>query len=47
MMIGALRALRLPARYVSGYLRSGADIQEAPKRRTRMGGGVCARIRLG
>jgi transglutaminase-like putative cysteine protease len=29
VMIGALRALRLPARYVSGYLRSGADIQGA------------------
>jgi len=29
VMIGALRSLRLPARYVSGYLRSGADYQGA------------------
>jgi len=29
IMIGALRSLRLPARYVSGYLRSGADYQGA------------------
>jgi transglutaminase-like putative cysteine protease len=29
VMIGALRALRLPARYVSGYLRSGAKYQGA------------------
>lgn len=29
VMIGALRSLGLPARYVSGYLRSGADIQGA------------------
>jgi transglutaminase-like putative cysteine protease len=29
IMIGALRALRLPARYVSGYLRSGAKYQGA------------------
>jgi transglutaminase-like putative cysteine protease len=27
IMIGALRSLRLPARYVSGYLRSGAVVQ--------------------
>jgi transglutaminase-like putative cysteine protease len=27
VMIGALRSMRLPARYVSGYLRSGADYQ--------------------
>lgn len=27
VMIGALRALRLPARYVSGYLRSGVEYQ--------------------
>ena len=29
VMIGALRSLRLPARYVSGYLRSGAAYQGA------------------
>ncbi len=29
VMIGALRSLGLPARYVSGYLRSGADYQGA------------------
>jgi transglutaminase-like putative cysteine protease len=29
IMIGALRSLRLAARYVSGYLRSGADVQGA------------------
>jgi transglutaminase-like putative cysteine protease len=29
VMIGALRSLRLAARYVSGYLRSGADYQGA------------------
>jgi transglutaminase-like putative cysteine protease len=29
IMIGALRSLRLPARYVSGYLRSGASYQGA------------------
>jgi transglutaminase-like putative cysteine protease len=29
IMIGALRSLRLPARYVSGYLRSGATYQGA------------------
>ncbi len=29
IMIGALRSLRLPARYVSGYLRSGARYQGA------------------
>lgn len=29
VMIGALRSLRLSARYVSGYLRSGADYQGA------------------
>ncbi len=29
IMIGALRSLRLGARYVSGYLRSGADYQGA------------------
>ena len=29
IMIGALRSLRLPARYVSGYLRSGAAYQGA------------------
>jgi len=29
IMIGALRSLRLPARYVSGYLRSGAQYQGA------------------
>ena len=29
IMIGALRSLRLPARYISGYLRSGADYQGA------------------
>lgn len=29
VMIGAVRSLRLPARYVSGYLRSGADVQGA------------------
>ena len=29
IMIGALRSLRLPARYVSGYLRSGANYQGA------------------
>jgi len=29
VMIGVLRSLRLPARYVSGYLRSGADFQGA------------------
>ena len=28
-MIGALRSMGLPARYVSGYLRSGADYQGA------------------
>ena len=29
IMIGALRSLRLPARYISGYLRSGAKYQGA------------------
>ncbi len=29
IMIGALRSLRLPARYVSGYVRSGAKVQGA------------------
>ena len=29
VMIGALRSLHLPARYVSGYLRSGAEYQGA------------------
>ena len=29
IMIGALRSLHLSARYVSGYLRSGADVQGA------------------
>jgi transglutaminase-like putative cysteine protease len=29
VMIGALRAMRLPARYVSGYLRSGANYEGA------------------
>ena len=29
VMIGALRSMGLPARYVSGYLRSGADYQGA------------------
>lgn len=29
LMIGALRSLGLPARYVSGYLRSGADYEGA------------------
>lgn len=29
IMIGAMRSLRLPARYVSGYLRSGANFQGA------------------
>ncbi|MEQ1757665.1 MAG: transglutaminase family protein [Vicinamibacterales bacterium] len=29
LMIGALRSMGLPARYVSGYLRSGADYQGA------------------
>src|SRR5262249_42931358 len=29
LMIAAMRSLRLPARYVSGYLRSGANFQGA------------------
>lgn len=29
IMIGALRSMRLPARYISGYLRSGSEFQGA------------------